>query len=441
MKNKPIPPPATADAPPAAEPPPAVFRLTLSSPLIIVFILLMALPWLALIWLCVRENDPVIRPPAISVHREGVGAIKPAAARVVQGPWGTLKIEPIIVEPPTSFFNYDYDAGASRSWIIAHATPDQARSLLARSGLDSPAIETLLQTATPDAAKTGQILRPPDELVRQLAPGVRAALYCELGRNPSNIFQANPFKFRGATAPEWFASSGLPEEIVRNLEPLIYRRQQTLCFSDLHLVLPEISPPLERIRLLQTLHRAATFSLHLVIKPGDSLDALLAYWGGGGRRDDIEPILASMHKQAGGDELDVSYLLPDFARTRLYTYINPTRGDPSVRRDCHWTSFNFFNTIPNDRYGKLTDLTTVTREEYEIINSPLEFGDLIFFIIPPNSAIHSCVYIAGDLVFTKDGIGFGQPFIFERLDDVVAGFREDAGDFKLQYCRRRERKD
>lgn len=420
---------------------PAPRQLTISTPLALCFLLLMALPWPALFWLALANRGPAERRPAISARREGLGAIHPGAARYVEGPWGLLKIEPIIVEPPSSFFGWDYDVSPSRSWIIANATPEQAADLLARSGMDRAAVGSAMKTASPDAAKTGQILRPPDDVIRALSPQVRAALYGELAKNPANSLHATPFAFRGESLQEWFANSDLDADIAARVEPLLYRQDRRLCFTDIHLVLPAIESPMTRIRLLRTLHRAATYSLRVQRKPGVPLDSLLNYWGRGGRSYQIEPALQSMDTQVSDEGLDVSYLLPDFARTRLYTYINPTRGDPSVRRDCHWTSFNFFNDLPDNRYGKLTDLTKVTQEEYVGTKPPAEFGDLIFFIKPPSAAIHSCVFIADDIVFTKNGAGFGMPFIFERLEDVIAAYRHNFGDISLEYCRRRQGAD
>ncbi len=429
--------PQPAPLPPAASAPGAL-KLTLSQPLVACLLLILALPWAVVIWILAADRRPAEGAAApVMTSREGLGAIKPAAARYAEGPWGLLKIEPIVVEPPSTFFGWGYDVSPSRRWIIAHATPDQARALLQTSGLDAAAVEVLMGTAVPDPTCGGQILHPPDELLRALAPGVRSALYAELGKNQANSLHATPMRFRGASLHEWFANSGLPAEITARVEPLVYPSGKDLCFTDLHLVLPDIESPLTRIRLLRALHRAATYSLRLEFKPDDSIGHLLAYWGRGDRDYQIEPILESMQHQAGGEGLDVSYLLPDFARTRLYTYINPTRSDPGVRRDCHWTSFNFFNDLPDDQYGRQTDLSEIIRRDYAPINPPLQFGDLIFFISGSNAAIHSCVYIAADLVFTKNGAGFGMPFVFEQLEDVVALYRARFGEFLLQYCRRR----
>lgn len=405
----------------------------------IAFFLLLVSPWLALRCLVASTNPAGSRSFAENPFRPG--PMTYPAVKSVKGPWGIIEIRPIIVEPPSSFFGFNYDASPSQQWIISNANPAQARALLAKSGLSGAVIETLMQNARADSSNNCQVIRPPDDIIRAISPEVRAVLYSELGKNPANLFHATPFRFRGHSIHEWFCNSGLSEELIGRIKPLVYKKKQMLCFSDLHLILPTVLSPIERGRLLQALHRAATYNLYLKVDSNASLDAVLAYWGHAGRRYDIEPILKSTFAQGTSSALDVSYLMPGFARTRLYTYINPTRGDPSVRRDCHWTAFNFFNDLPDDRYGRLKDLTSVTMQEYESISSPTQFGDVIFFITPPNAAIHSCVYIADDIVFTKNGVGFGMPFIFEHLNDVVNDYHADFGDFALQYCRRRDLKD
>lgn len=405
-----------------------------------VIIVMLMLPWLVVVWMFGRATKPPAgpAPPDLS---NSAGRGEPCAAKVVAGAWGALEIAPIVVEPPAVFFSSDFEAYPSRQWVIGKTAPDEARTLLAGAGLGRQAVEAALKTAAPDPAGRGLILTPPDELVRGLAPSVRAALYAELAKNPANALQVKPYQFRGSGLADWFANSEVPEQLVKKIRPLTYQRGELLCFSDLHLVLPEISSPLDRIRLLRVLYRAATLSLRLQIKPGASLDVELAYWGRGERRDTIEPILQSLRNQAGGGTLDVVYLLPDFARTRLYTYVNPTRGNPNVSRDCHWTSFNFFNELPDDRYGVAQSLNEMIQKEWVKINSPTQFGDVIVFFRPPGEALHSCVYIADDVVFTKNGVGFGAPFIFERLDDVIARYRQEAGEFTLKYLRRRAAAD
>lgn len=437
--TRPAPPKPSEGGPESDRRAPPLPKLTLSNPLILVLIVLLTLPWLVVGWIFVRGAPPGTLAPLIFSRPAGI--IKPFAAKVVEGSWGTLEITPIIVEPPSAFFSFDFDINPSRQWAISNATPDQARELFSRAGLNRQDIDAVMKTAAPNPAQQGQIFRPPDAVVRAMSPAVRAALYSELGKNPANILQVKPYQFRGSPLSAWFAKSEVPDHIIKKIKPLVYQRGEMLCFSDLHLILPEISLPMDRIRLLRTLHRTTTLSLQLRIKEGAPLDTQMVYWGRGKRRYIIEPALQSIRNQAGGGALDVVFLLPDFARTRLYTYINPTRSDIGISRDCHWASFNFFNELPDSSYGISKGLTDMISKEFVKINSPMEFGDVIVFFRPPSEAIHSCVYIADDIVFTKNGVGFGAPFIFDHLDNIIATYRQEVGDFTMRYFRRRASND
>jgi hypothetical protein len=55
------------------------------------------------------------------------------------------------------------------------------------------------------------------------------------------------------------------------------------------------------------------------------------------------------------------------------------------------------------------------------VQGPYHYGDVIFFMDGTSgNAIHSCVYLADDLVFTKNGRSPTQPWVVMKLDDVVS---------------------
>src|SRR6185369_1143907 len=97
------------------------------------------------------------------------------------------------------------------------------------------------------------------------------------------------------------------------------------------------------------------------------------------------------------------YFLPQFARQRLYTYPMPSKpGDPAM--DCHWSTMNFFNETPDDRFTNPAFTGQFLNENYYTIAKANHYGDLIFFLDRTgNTAIHSAVYLADDIVFTKNG--------------------------------------
>ena len=62
--------------------------------------------------------------------------------------------------------------------------------------------------------------------------------------------------------------------------------------------------------------------------------------------------------------------------------------------------------------------------EFDLALPPYEYGDMIVF----NSggrAIHGCIYIAEDIVFTKNGASHYQPWTLMHLNDVLATYPTD----------------
>jgi hypothetical protein len=47
------------------------------------------------------------------------------------------------------------------------------------------------------------------------------------------------------------------------------------------------------------------------------------------------------------------------------------------------------------------------------------YGDLILFLDDNQTIAHSAVYVADDLVFTKNGNSFVQPWKIMRMKDLV----------------------
>jgi hypothetical protein len=62
------------------------------------------------------------------------------------------------------------------------------------------------------------------------------------------------------------------------------------------------------------------------------------------------------------------------------------------------------------------------------------FGDIIMFTKPDGSIIHSCVFIADDIVYTKNGASPNAPWILMSLSDVVA-FYPSNEPLDIQYYR------
>ena len=194
-----------------------------------------------------------------------------------------------------------------------------------------------------------------------------------------------------------------------------------MCFSDTPQAFTRIPGIPERRRLVKVLARQSALLMKLRVTPGTDTAALTAYWAKGGRAKDVAPLLESLGKVPGGATMDVAHLLPPFARKRLNSYPFPPTEPNKPLPDCFWTVMNFFNEPPDDRYHD----DAVWRKELELDYTPVAeatFGDLVFFLRPDGIPLHAAVYIADDVVFTKNGGNLGQPWILMKLEDVLAKY-------------------
>jgi hypothetical protein len=131
-----------------------------------------------------------------------------------------------------------------------------------------------------------------------------------------------------------------------------------------------------------------------------------------------------------GGEIDIANLLPPAAETLLYTY--PRLDEPYI--DCHWTAFNFFHPAPERKPLGVKETGEVdTRLFTPFIGEP-RFGDLVLFNNAAGFVQHSAVYIADDILFTKNGRSPKKPWVLMRLSDVQNIFWKDS---KISYARRK----
>jgi hypothetical protein len=64
------------------------------------------------------------------------------------------------------------------------------------------------------------------------------------------------------------------------------------------------------------------------------------------------------------------------------------------------------------------------------------YGDLILLVNQGSIAIHMCVYIADQVVFTKNGVDIHQPWVLMRLADMLRCYDLDQ-PFRVVAYRRK----
>ena len=57
-------------------------------------------------------------------------------------------------------------------------------------------------------------------------------------------------------------------------------------------------------------------------------------------------------------------------------------------------------------------------DDYYRIFANLQLGNLVVYVDEEGTVIHSAVYVAADIVFTKNGSSLVHPWMFLKLEDM-----------------------
>jgi hypothetical protein len=253
-----------------------------------------------------------------------------------------------------------------------------------------------------------------------MTPEQRAVIYEQLGAYDENEFQKDPVLITSNDVDDWLTGADFRPALISKLRKYIYRRRDVLALSDLSALLNYMESDQEARNFQKLITRTRTLVLKLKVKNGSDARQLLDYWGGPAMRNqNIEPILNSVTTVDGVSLLDVTHLLPPLAREHIYSY--PTVDMALLGRipDCHWTSLNFFNSNPKDYYLNTHLAANQVVEAYEKVREPYRFGDVLMFIDAKTGlAVHSCAYVADDIVYTKNGDNLVTPWLLMKLDEL-----------------------
>ncbi len=340
------------------------------------------------------------------------------------GPWGELEYMRIQVEPNDETIEAEirHSLAVPTRWFFAAMTPEQVWTLLTNVGLSAAQLAELRQSPTLADAE-GVIIEPPHSVIFGMNEAVRARLYGELGKNELNELYAWPFTWRQGGWDEWISHSGLSDATLALVQQVLFRRGSAYCVSDLNALCTRTTDPEERRRLIKMLSRSSALLMKVRIRPDSDIESLTQYWGRGMHVKDIERLLRSLTKVQGSVTLDVVHLLPPFARKRINCFPTP-RAPGETQPDCYWSSWNFFNDPPDDRYYNFETWRTELAERCQQVEAPL-FGDLVFLCRPDGIPIHAAVYIADDVVFTKNGSNPRQPWKLMKMEDMLARYATD----------------
>jgi hypothetical protein len=344
----------------------------------------------------------------------------PAAAVTAEQPWGQLEVTPIVIERPEEYFQEDKIVLPPVRWHFPGFTPVQLENFFRALNPPPELLARLLDTNHWHVGGQTVVIQPPLELVRDLTPDLRMRLYAELARHPENLTHRYPFVYRPDGFDEWFARSELSAETLAALRRMMCVQNNRLCFYDAHYF--RLTLPTNEVKALaRALSRVPTLLVTLRVPERAEVGPLLDYWGSPRRNRNLKPLLESMARAPGGASINVSYFFPSLAQSLLYTYPHPTNRFMVRAPDCFWTSMNFGRETPDHRFLDSQYIQACLAAEYERVDKPSRFGDVILLFEPGPvwRAVHMCVYIADDIVFTKNGADVYQPWVLMRLPDML----------------------
>jgi len=309
-----------------------------------------------------------------------------------------------------------------------------------KAGLAPTLIEKLLNTKT--LVKNGGNVHvfPPLADLEEIPASVRATIYAELSKYQENEYHADPVLIIGTSVEEWYHSSKLRPELIAKIKKMSYTRGQTTAFSDVPALLNYALSDAETRVIFKACTRTRNLLVRLKLTKQTNAEEIINYWtmGSGMRRKDIEPLIQSIIELDEIDELGISHLLPALARKLLYTYPGLDLAKHGVMPDCHWTSLNFFNFEPHEYLLDARLATSQVLEQFTPVEPPYQYGDVLFFLDnTTGDAFHSCVHLADNIVYTKNGRNLLSPWVIMRLEDVKQIYLYK-GNGRVQGFRRKD---
>jgi hypothetical protein len=339
-------------------------------------------------------------------------------------PWGELIAHDIELEQPEEYVAFEIGTNRIPAWAFAGMAPDVVRSLMLACGVPPEQVARALLPQFTQVTASNTVIYPDDEMILALLPQTRARLYGKLGRDRTNHYMRFPFCYPGKSFETLFEESKVDPGITELVKRLLYPRGDAQCFSDYEMVVRRVPAEENRLELIKTLTRQIAVLPRLRIRRDTDIDKVLGYWGRGVQVKDVRPLLESLKRLPEGGVANILYLLPPFARQRLYTFPVPSERKDSLE-SCHWSTMNFFNETPDDRFASSDFISKHLTANYYQVARPTLYGDIIFLLDDRGEAIHSAVFIADDIVFTKNGNNYAQPWMLMHLKDLVAVYTMD----------------
>ena len=411
---------------------------------------MMTLMWVSgrMVW---ESPKPLAAPPAA---RDPEPALTMAAADETpsspppekwvlgkMGPWGKIETLLFSIDLPDEFVYVPGPEEPPVRWSFPGSTKEKVLATLRSVGVPEQDVKSLDSHAAWGSVGGVVTVEPGDGLILSLAPkSVRNCMpFWSAFRKTDS--RSTPSGFGPAKLIGGWPAAGWQTDSIGLLKHLLYAQgENKLLFADFEPALRRLPSDAERRRFMKTISRKRAVLACLTLDRGTDIDKIVQYWGVGGQRKDLLPLLTAVHRVETGCKLNLVYLLPDFVREHLYRHPFISADAKAVKQDCFWSAFNFFNNPPDDHFNDMGYVRQVLERDYYQVQEPSQLGDLILVTAENNTVIHAAAYVADDLVFTKNGDDFRQPWMLMHMNDMLDTYAVKypvTGALKPQYFRKK----
>ena len=342
------------------------------------------------------------------------------------GAWGELITRDISLERPAEYLTEEVAEPQPEVWTFKGLQPEGVKALLLKNGLTAAQVAAAFAPGAFQQTSSGTQLTPSADFLTSLTGAMREKLYPALAGQGVNLYLDYPYIFPSDTIESIYTDARLHPDDVALLKRLIYPNGDAKQLADYQFLLNQIPTDDRRVALTRALSQQSAVFAGLVIHPDTDIDKLAAYWGHmpNVRFTDIRPLMESLKRLPEGGNLSLLYLLPKFARDRIYTFpLPPQAGEPTM--DCHWSTFNFSNETPDNRFNDPAYAVQYIQKNFYQIAAPSLYGDILLLLNDKNEIKHSAVFLADDIVFTKNGNNYRQPWMLMRISDLLATYPDN----------------
>ena len=340
--------------------------------------------------------------------------------RVKPGPWGELYDVPFTIAAPDELIPIRTIESGGTHWWFKNSTRTELSNLLESAGLPAEQREALLDPAVAHLDMMDLELTPTPAMILALPEKARQVIYRKLAQFPEN--RAGFTFIHKDTLGDRFDDSGISKDTLALFHKLCCEHGDYLVLGGLPALLSQLPSHEEKVRFMKALTRQKTMLVRLRVTKNSDPKTLAAYWGKGRWAPSIRTLLESVERVPGGTFTSILALLPPLPASQIYFYpdVQSTQSHSTAPvRDCHWTSLNFFSDPAETKAVDLAAFSQEIATDYFPISGDPSFGDILILAKPDGEIVHSAVFIADEIVFTKNGATAIFPWMFSTVPDLL----------------------